>query len=94
MFLPALVKTGIYYFIFQKRGDNVTLLVCFLIAFIPFVTFSIIPIHLPAIISFILGIAIQVFALNHYADIEIFPTGVLVIGIVEVVFYVIQALVL
>jgi hypothetical protein len=41
-----------------------------------------------------LGITIQVIALNHYSDIEIFPTGMVVIVIVEGIFYVIQALVL
>lgn len=93
-FLPAMIKTGIYYFIFRKLGYNVTLLICFLAAFISFVMTFVIPIDLPTMINFVLGIAMQVFVFNHYAEIEIFPRGLTVIGVVEGVFYVIQTFLL
>ncbi|MFA6981219.1 MAG: hypothetical protein WC209_17975 [Ignavibacteriaceae bacterium] len=94
IFLPAILKTGIYYFIFRKLGYTVTLLICFLAAFIPFIMTFVIPIHLPTTINFVLGIATQVFVFNHYTDIEMFPRGLTVIGVVEVVFYVIQTFLL
>jgi hypothetical protein len=94
MFFPDLVKSFIYFFIFRKIGYQVRFLTCFLAAFSPFLIAFILPFHMPVIISFILSIALQAFIINYYADIEFFPAGLAVIGIVEAIVYTIQELVI
>lgn len=90
LFLPGLVKTFIYFFIFRKIDAPVRLLTCFLAAFSPMLIAFVIPFSLPLILSLILGIAVQTFVLNYYADIDFFPTGAAVVGIVEVIIYIVQ----
>ena len=90
MLLPGLVKTFLYFIIFKKIDAPVRLLTCFLAAFSPILIGFVIPFPLPLIFGFILRITVQAFVLNYYADIEFFPTGITVVGIVEIVIYVVQ----
>ncbi len=94
MFLPALLKTGVYYLIFRKRGYKATITVCFLIAFIPGIVLMGIPVHIPMMLSFFLGIIIGVIVLNYFTRIDIFPAGLTIIVIVESIFRIIQDFVL
>jgi hypothetical protein len=94
MFLPSLLKTGIYYFIFQKKGYSVTIIVCFLVAYIPQLAGIGIPIPLPSLINLLIGIGIGAAILNYYSKIEIFPTGLLIIGLTEAIFYFILKLII
>ncbi len=86
LFLPPLLKTGIYYGIFKKRGYTATIKACFLAAFLPSIVLIGIPIHIPEILNFFIVIGTGLAILNYFSNVELFPTGLTVVLITEGIF--------
>jgi hypothetical protein len=89
-FIPPLIKTFLYYVIFRAIGYSITLVICFIAAFIPFAIFRFIGFAGGAFISIALGIAAQIYVIDYLADIDNYLILIAVIGIIEIVSYTIQ----
>ena len=81
-----------YLGIFKWKHHRATLLTCFLLAGAPLIPMGLI--GLPTVIGWLAGIGIAVYILSQYTEVEILPTGVLIIVSVEIVYALLERLII
>ena len=89
-YLPPLLKTGIFYFIFRLTKCNTSFLLCFLLAFIPAIALNYLPIHLSAVWSFIAVVIFGIIYLYYFSEVDLFPAGLTILIAAEAIIRVLQ----
>ena len=84
LLVPLVVNTCLYLVVFKWRKHRVSLLTCIVLAAAPAIPASVLP--LPAPLSWLAGIALAWYILDHNTDVEMIPEGLSIIIGVEFAF--------
>jgi hypothetical protein len=82
-FAPLVVRIALYLVVIRVRGIRIRPMQLIIVAGAPYLV-SFIPLPLPQIVSFALSLFAASFLLIHYADVELYPDGLIIPVVVEV----------
>ena len=87
MFMPSLLKAGIYHLFFTKGQGLKFYLMFFLAAFVPGIVLMSLPFTIPPFLLLVFQIILVILISSHYADIDVSVKSISIIAVVEVGFY-------
>jgi len=94
MFLPSLLKAGIYHLFFTRGQGLKFYLIFFLAAFVPGIVLMSLPFTIPPFLLLVFQIILVILISSHYADIDVSVKSISIIVAVEVGFYFLLRLVM